>query len=72
MTGGANIAAVHQHCRAARPSQRVQKVASFKGTSMAEKKPVYYPERLCHLAPLRPAKAPIEGCKCKVCEFFRG
>lgn len=36
-----------------------------------KKEPVYYPERLCHLAPLRPAKAPIDGCDCKVCRFFR-
>jgi hypothetical protein len=31
----------------------------------------YYPERLCHMAPLRPAKAPLEGCECRVCAFFR-
>jgi hypothetical protein len=33
--------------------------------------PVFYPDMACHLAPLRPATAPLDGCECRVCQFFR-
>jgi hypothetical protein len=31
----------------------------------------YYPDFACHMAPLRPASAPLDDCECRVCKFFR-
>lgn len=36
-----------------------------------DRTPVKYPEMPCHLARLKPGKAPIDGCDCRVCKFFR-